>query len=235
MSEKENQLSTSKDQQLLQDFDDQSSAVDASRRHFSRSGLAVSGVLLTLASRPVLGGWGTCQAPSGFVSGNVSHHGTPTTCGGRTPGYWGNHPSEWPSPYDPGKCGSAESSSTKKSSSSKSSSPSSSGGSCSSADAWSEGTLFRSVFNCSGFGSIYYAKSMMQVIWLGGSGDPQQLGAHIVAALLNAKKGWTPVLTETQVIAMFNEWNLNGYFEPTAGVKWHADDIVTYLKTTMPL
>lgn len=76
---------------------------------------------------------------------------------------------------------------------------------------------------------------MMQVIWLGGNADPQQLGAHIVAALLNAKMGWTPVLTEAQVIGMFNEWNLNGYFEPTAGVKWYAADIVAYLQTTMPL
>ena len=230
MSEKENQVSESKNQLSTGKVVDQSLAVDESRRRFSKSGLAVSGVMLTLASRPVLGGWGTCQTPSGFVSGNVSNHGTPTTCGGRTPGYWGNHPSEWPSPYTPGKCSSSESSSKKRSSSS-----SSSGGSCSSAEAWSEGTLFRSVFNCSGNGHIYYNYTMMQVIWLGGSGDPQQLGAHIVSALLNAKKGWTPVLTEVQVIAMFNEWNLNGYFEPTAGVKWYAEDIVTYLKTTMPL
>ena len=74
----------------------------------------------------------------------------------------------------------------------------------------------------------------MQVLWLGGRGDPYQLGAHIVAALLNAQKGWTPVLTVAQVKNIFNEWNDKGYFEPTAGIKWYAADIVYYLKSTMP-
>ena len=35
-------------------------------------------------------------------------------------------------------------------------------------------------------------------------GDPFQLGAHIVSALLNARSGFTPVLTEAQVINIFN-------------------------------
>lgn len=218
MSTNNDQKDELKNQQLSRDIDDQSKSVDESRRHFAKSGLLVSGVVLTLASRPVLGAvGGACQTPSGFVSGNVSSHGTPPVCGGRTPGYWGTHPEVWPSPYTPGTC-----SSTKQ-------------GACTKSNNWSGGTLFRSVFNCSGHESIYYSKTMMQVIWMGGNGDPQQLGAHIVSALLNAKMGWTPVLSEAQVIAMFNEWNLNGYFEPTAGVKWYAADIVTYLKTTMPL
>jgi hypothetical protein len=59
------------------------------------------------------------------------------------------------------------------------------------------------------------------------------LGAHIISALLNARKGWTPVLTEAQVINIFNEWDQKGYFEPTAGVHWDGEDIVEYLKTTM--
>lgn len=215
MPTNENQNGELKNQQLNRDFDEQSKSVDESRRRFAQSSLIVSGVILTLASRPVLGA--TCQSPSGFVSGNVSNHGTPTTCSGRTPGYWGTHPEVWPTPYLPGKC-----SSTKQ-------------GECTKSKNWSGGTTFCSVFACTGYGAIYSKYTMMQVIWLGGNADPQQLGAHIVAALLNAKMGWTPVLTEAQVIAMFNEWNLNGYFEPTAGVKWYAADIVAYLQTTMPL
>jgi hypothetical protein len=74
---------------------------------------------------------------------------------------------------------------------------------------------------------------MMQVIWLTGNADPAQLGAHIIAAVLNARMGSTPTLTETQVTNIFNEWDVKGYFEPTAGVKWYAADIVLYLKTTM--
>lgn len=88
-------------------------------------------------------------------------------------------------------------------------------------------------FHCNGHGKIYKPYSMMQVIWLGGGGDPDQLGAHIVAALLNAKKGYTPVLNETQVRNIFNEWDQKGYFEPTAGVQWDGAHIVAYLKSTM--
>jgi hypothetical protein len=69
---------------------------------------------------------------------------------------------------------------------------------------------------------------------LGGEGDAAQLGAHCVAALLNAAKGWTNnVLTESQVRDMYNDFVNNGFFEPTAGVKWYAQDIVDYLVTTM--
>lgn len=79
------------------------------------------------------------------------------------------------------------------------------------------------------------SKTLMQVLWLQGNGDPYQLGAHIVAALLNAKKGWTPVLTEANVTNIWNEYVSKGYFEPTAGVKWYAETIVKYLKSTMTL
>jgi hypothetical protein len=68
--------------------------LDTSRRRFTKSGLAVSGVLVTLASRPVLGS-PVCKSPSGFLSGNLSTHGTPPVCAGRSPGYWKNELS-WP-------------------------------------------------------------------------------------------------------------------------------------------
>lgn len=73
----------------------------------------------------------------------------------------------------------------------------------------------------------------MQMIWLNGKEDPVQLGAHIVAALLNANRALTPVLTEADVKNIFSEWDQKGYFEPTAGVKWYDTDIVNYLKSTM--
>ena len=219
MNTKEHQNGEMEKTQFPHDLADQTKSVDESRRRFTRSGLAISGVILTLASRPVLGEF-VCKSPSGFLSGNVSVHGAPQTCSGLTPGYWGNwggsgpQPNKWPLPYySPGVC--------------------STGTSCSQASDWSGGNLFSSVFNCNGNGSKYNNYTMMQVIWLGGGGDPDQLGAHIVSALLNARSGFTPVLTETQVINMFNEWNQNGYFEPTAGVQWDGADIVSYLQTTM--
>ncbi|TAN75820.1 MAG: hypothetical protein EPN14_08360 [Gallionella sp.] len=213
MKTKKQQEGEMENHNLPQNVAEQSKSVDESRRRFTKSGLAVSGVLLTLASRSALGNGFVCKSPSGFLSGNVSAHGTPQTCSGLTPGYWGNRPNGWPLPYLPGTCHSQ----------------------CSNVSGWTGGTIFSNVFNCNGNGSIYNTYTMMQVIWLGGGGDPYQLGAHIVAALLNARSGRTPVLTEAQVINIFNEWNQKGYFEPTVNVKWYEADIVYYLKTTMPL
>jgi hypothetical protein len=208
-----------------------------SRRRFAKSGLTASGVLLTLASRPVLGGVTnnlTCQAPSGFASGNLSQHGTPLTCTGRTPGYWGTQPTQWPSPYSCGNCNTTSNSMTHNTMHN---------ATCT--DYKSDGTPFHSnvcvtqgltqlcgVFAGSEFGS----KSLMQVIWLNGNGDLQQLGAHIAAALLNAQMGWTAgVLSVSDVINIWNEYSLKGYFEPTAGVQWSAGQIVDYLQSTMTL
>jgi enamine deaminase RidA (YjgF/YER057c/UK114 family) len=192
------------------------SGPDQTRRRLTGSALGVSAIL-TLASRPVLGGGigGICFSPSGFQSGNLSTHGTPITCCGRTPGYWGNnsatsHP--WPSPYLPGTCTGNGTQAT-----------------C------TGGTLFYS--GTTGFSpgahapSAYLGKSMMNIVrfW---NQDPYQLGAHIVAALLNAKEGWTPPLTESMVRDIWNSYAMNGYFEPTAGVQWDAPTIVAYLQST---
>lgn len=214
--------------QTPQDIAEQTKLVDKSRRNFTKSGLVASGVILTLASRPVLGGGWVCKSPSGFLSGNLSQHGVPQTCQGRTPGYWGTNTSTshpWPSPYKTGKC-------TNTSKRLDYNSWSNTGS--------TSGTMFNDStlgFHCTSSTNVLKLKpySMMQVILLGGTGDPYQLGAHCVAALLNARMGWTPVLTEAQVRNMFNEYDSKGYFEPVAGVKWYGADIVTYLKTTMTL
>jgi hypothetical protein len=65
-----------------------------SRRLFTRAGLGASGVLLTLACKPVLGGV-VCKSPSGFLSGNQSTHDTGALCAGRNPQYW-KMTSSWP-------------------------------------------------------------------------------------------------------------------------------------------
>ena len=71
-------------------------SVSSVRRRFAKSSLAASGVLLTLASRPVLGNV-VCKSPSGFLSGNQSSQGMKPICEGRSPGYWRNHDG-WPIP-----------------------------------------------------------------------------------------------------------------------------------------
>ncbi|TCS38585.1 hypothetical protein EDC30_102324 [Paucimonas lemoignei] len=67
----------------------------SSRRQFTKAGLGLSGVVLSLASRPVLGDV-VCKSPSGFLSGNASTHGPQPVCKGRSPGYWKNHKESWP-------------------------------------------------------------------------------------------------------------------------------------------
>jgi hypothetical protein len=114
---------------------------------------------------------------------------------------------------------------------------------CNNAQNWSGGTLFHPTFSGTRFmadldGNPSTAKtslSMMQVmkmndgsnIW--GLTDPDNMGMHIVAALLNAKAGLTPVLSEMAVINMWNEWATKGYFEPQANVRWNSAQIVRYI------
>lgn len=195
-----------------------------SRRKFGKAGLAVgAAVILTVASRPVLANL-ACQAPSGFCSGNVSQHGTPLTCTGYPPFYYGTRAGEWPSSCMPGTCATT--------------------GNGQRTDYQSDGTPFHSSIcndgsmrgtKCGVFaGSQFGSQTLMQVIWLDGVGDPYLFGAHMVAALLNAYKGLTSgVLTVQGVKDIWNEYDSKGYYEPTAGVKWYPSDIVAYLKSTM--
>lgn len=204
-------------------------AINQSRRKLTGAALGASAIF-TLASRPVLAG--QCMTPSAAVSGNLSQHGTPITCSGRTPGYWKTHyaPGSWPSPYLPGGCNGGQNM-------------------CNKVQNWSGGTLFHPLFSGTQFmanldgnpGTPNTSLSMMQVMMLNdgsnpwGLTDPDNLGAHIVAALLNASvvPSLTPVLSAADVINMWNEWVSKGYFEPTANVQWNSAQIVDYLKTTM--
>jgi hypothetical protein len=57
---------------------------------------------------------------------------------------------------------------------------------------------------------------------------------HVVAALLNAQAGLTPAVTVRVVKGIWGEYVAKGYFEPTAGVQWGPQDILTYLVSTQP-
>lgn len=73
--------------------------VDASRRKFARA-VAGSGIVLSLASKPVMGASYWCTG-SGGMSGNTSSHGPKQTCLACSPGYWKSSPGTWPNPYYP--------------------------------------------------------------------------------------------------------------------------------------
>ena len=198
------------------------SSTDAGRRRLLRGGLGAAPLLLTLASRPVLGGqWqvvggggnGQCFTPSGFVSMPTSQHGSPTYCSGRTPGYWKQpqHFSSWVPPYYP-------------------TTVSGPGG--------HEATKYTDVFYA--VASPYPAATTFLEVLGKLGGPPDDVARHIVAAVLNVAAGWTPVLTVPVLQGIWSEYintggGTVGYFEPTAGVKWYHDDIVTYLKSTQTL
>ncbi|RJG01869.1 hypothetical protein [Noviherbaspirillum sedimenti] len=165
-------------------------ATNPSRRHFAKTGLGISGVILSLASRPVLGNV-VCKSPSGFLSGNASTHGPQPVCQGRSPGYWKNHEGSWPIATD---------------------------------------TQFSSVFTTSQT-SVYAQYTFLQLL-TPQQDDKHNLGMHLVAAYLNAVKGWTPFLTVETILSMFAEWQSKGVFSPIATVQWSAPDIVYYLKAT---
>jgi hypothetical protein len=138
----------------------QNDAIDQSRRKLTGAALGVSAVF-TLASRPV---WANQCTISGMASGNLSSPGA-LVCAGCTPGYWLNHPMNWPAPYTAGTCLECQ--------------PTGSGNKCKEWD--NDGTVFPfpSTFKEQG-------KTMMQVLAMTGNEDPYQLGAHAIAALLNS-------------------------------------------------
>lgn len=209
--------------------------VDQTRRRLTGAGLAGSGVLLTLVSRPVLAN-SVCLSPSGFQSGNLSRPQQGfTPCGGRTPGYWGEKNSirqgSWAAAgCEPGKCDSNS-------------------GNCNSCTSWHDtsghtSTKFVDTFPCSGHLSIYryvpgvfplQNMSLMQTMHLDGSDDPYQLGAHLVAAYLNAKSGMNAMPSVSMVLAIASSLDASGMYSPAPGVDWTPQQVVTYLKSTMPL
>jgi hypothetical protein len=74
--------------------------VNQSRRRFGLAGLAAPAVMLSLASKPVMGASYWCTG-SGGMSGNTSGHGTKLSCLACSPGYWKTSPGTWPKPYYP--------------------------------------------------------------------------------------------------------------------------------------
>ena len=64
--------------------------------------------------------------------------------------------------------------------------------------------------------------------------DRDEVAKYIVAALLNARAGTTPVLTEEKIFQIWNEYTSSLKYTPTAGAKaWNGKEIVNYLKSTM--
>lgn len=199
--------------------------INKSRRRLT--GAVGVSAIFTLASRPVLAN--QCVAASAAASGNLSHHGTPPQCNGQTTSFWSSSQNKtaWPSPYQQGTENTTSTLGIMD------------GGGSSSPAKWSGGTTFHPEFFGTKFMANNQSLTMNQVMVMNnnsylGLTDNDNLGAHCVAALLNAASGRTPdVLTVEKVKTMWSECQTKGYFEPIAGVKWSPAQVVTYLKTTM--
>jgi hypothetical protein len=174
----------------------------AGRRRLLQGGLAAA-PLMTLVSRPVLGGV-SCQTPSvGGSMPNSAGHLHPE-CSGGSPIFWSQQQNfgQWPSPYYPITVGG----------------PNGRGASA---------TPFSPRFSPSPYPP---ETTFLTVLKEGGSSNNSVAG-HLVAARLNVAKGWTPVLDESRIQTIWLEYTSKGYFEPTAGVKWYQPEIVAYLES----
>ena len=71
-------------------------------------------------------------------------------------------------------------------------------------------------------------------------GPTDEVASHVVATVLNVAKGWVQVLSVPGLQALWRRYmrtggGTAGYFEPSPGGKWFHDDILVYLRSTMPL
>lgn len=174
-------------------------------------GATVAPLLMTVASRPVLGA--QCS-PSAWVSGNLSDHGHERdTCGGRSPGYWKtNRHHRWASTgYQPGTPIGDEKNDN--------------GTAC---NYHEDGTKFHHVFA----GSQYGNKSMMQVLWLTEGEDRYQLGSHIVAALLNAASIPDYGVSVEDVKEIYRQLELTGYYQTSTGETMTPQAVVLFIQNT---
>lgn len=182
---------------------DDALAAPLSRRRLLKGSLSAAPVLMTLASRPVIAGQCVPCSAWSSLSGSLATKNL-ASCAGKSPTTW-VATATWPDPYHP---------TTKNGS-----------------KGW-DATLYHCTTTGLS-GTIFSPSTMLAVMQLSDDNGMRTLGRYTAAALLNARLGLTPVLTETTVRAMWNDLLTRGYFEPTAGVRWGSAQIVAYLKTTI--
>lgn len=94
----------------------------------------------------------------------------------------------------------------------------------------SRGTQFGSVFPCSGTTA---STSMLTYVKGTSGADATQLCMYLTCAYLNVISLKSTFNTVAELQRMWNEYRLNSYYSPSAGVKWDAAAIVRYLASTM--
>lgn len=176
----------------------------AARRRFTKAGAVAVGAVLTLKSQSgMASNANSCvfAGPSQAGSFNINHSRGPKVgyCRAVSPGYWKNHPEEWPKqPWDTSK------------------------------SMWD--CYFQKIFPC-GTRSEFYNKKLGDVIgWTGGG--IQDVARHLIAAYLNAMKGYTtPYLTTALVKDIWVGYTSPAGYKPTGKV-WTTENISDYIKGT---
>jgi hypothetical protein len=188
----------------------ETAGTNAARRRLLKGGAAGAPLLWAVTTRHASAKSVECRGPSAFVSLRASGPDRPVQlCSGCRPEYW-RHASnlqKWPAPYIAvNKMGPR-------------------------GQILVAATRFHGT-GCSG--SYFGVKTMFEVLTMSHQSGYGALGGHICAALLNAQAGLTPPLSVAQVKELWNDYVVRGYYEPSAGIRWSAQDIVTYLLSTMP-
>jgi hypothetical protein len=151
-----------------------------SRRRFTLTGLAAPAVVLSLTSKPVMGGNYWCTVSGGMSGG--SGHGEKPNCIACSPGYWRQNPEYWPAPYYPYDLCTASCAITP--------------------ERLHAATTFAEVFGRNPSGGDSNTTMMAAM------GDSGSLEFHAVAALLNAREAYNKNLpsafTTTEVISLYN-------------------------------
>jgi hypothetical protein len=109
-------------------------------------------------------------------------------------------------------------------------------------DAWSIplDTMFADVFYVAGDkasctaetrNASYLCSTMMNILEPQGF-DQYNLGMHAVATYLNIRSGKISFLTVEALVNMWFELQTKGYYSPTAGVQWTAEQVKNYLQAT---
>jgi len=218
------------------------------RRRLLRGGLAAGPVLMTIASRPVLGQVACTASAAMSISMQTSIDHQCQVTSGLSPDAWKATATQWPSPYfGTSAAATSTSSVTPKSTTTNNAllqqqlaaaggyatgTTSTSSGSASTAGSYGSPTLYHCSTTGLG-GHVFHNSTMLEVIDIIGASGFNSLGRYIVAALLNARAGRTPMLSEAVVRNMWNDLISRGYYEPTAGVRWTATEIVAYIRTTI--
>lgn len=177
---------------------DASQPAQLARRKFLIKGAAASvPVILTVASRPAMGG--NFCTPSGFLSGNLSNpEDDRLMCNGKSPGFWRNR---FPHHYKNVKFS----------------------------------TVFGGVWVDGGGTPWNPDATLHEVIHYRGTEDRYKLGAHSVAAYLNAEyrtKLNYPMRTETVVDVVRQVLTMGVYTDPSTGLSMDALEVKSFFQDT---